>query len=126
GLETSDLQRLLSRRLVMVGGHFRASNDWVESPVHGQVPGVHYHAMALDNLIEDGPDYRRNANAMLDSDFLKSLLVFCLAVCGVLAVMLRNSLLDSAIERGVDTRLRAAVYGLLYLVLLIASLGVVG
>jgi hypothetical protein len=126
GLETRNLQRLLSRRLVMVGGHFRASNDWVESPVHGQVPGVHYHAMALDNLIEGGADYRRNANAMLDSDFLKSLLVFCLAICGVLGVMLRNSLLDSAIERGVDTRLRAAVYGPLYLLLLLASLGVVG
>lgn len=126
GLETKDVQRLLARRLVMVGGHFRASNDWVESPVHGQVPGVHYHAMALDNLIEAGPDYRRNANAMLDSDFLKSLMVFALAVCGVLGVMLRNSLLDSAIERGVDTRLRAAVYGPLYLALLFVSLGVVG
>ena len=62
GLQSSDLQRLLAGKLVLVGGQFRASNDWVEFPVHGQAPGVHYHAMALDNLIEDGADYRRNAN----------------------------------------------------------------
>lgn len=126
GLETADLERLLAGRMVFLGGHFRASSDWVESPVHGQVPGVHYHAMALDNLIEDGADYRRNAAAMLDSDFMKSFLIFALAVCGVLGVMARNSLLDRAIEDGVEPRLRSAVYGPLYLLLFTASIGIVG
>src|SRR5260221_4178181 len=76
GLETKDLEGLLAGKIVLVGGHFRASNDWVESPVHGQVPGVHYHAMALDNLIEHGAEYRRHANRLLDSDLLKSLMIF--------------------------------------------------
>lgn len=67
GLETRDLERLLAGKLVLVGGQFHASSDWVESPVHGQVPGVQYHAMAIDNLIEDGVDYRRNATRMIDS-----------------------------------------------------------
>ncbi|MGZ6014140.1 MAG: CHASE2 domain-containing protein [Phenylobacterium sp.] len=125
GLQTSDLQTLLAGKMVMVGGHFRASNDWVESPVHGQVPGVHYHAMALDNLIEDGADYRRNANAMLDSDLLKSLMIFALAFFGVVGVMTRNSLLDRAEESGMEPRLRAAVYGPLYLALFALSIGVV-
>lgn len=125
GLETKDLQRLLAGKMVMVGGHFRASNDWVESPVHGQVPGVHYHAMALDNLIEDGVDYRRNASAFLDSDLLKSLLIALLAFCGVLGVMLRNNLLDNAIEAGMEPRLRAAIYGPLYLGLFALSIGMV-
>ena len=40
GLQEKDLARLLAGKLVMVGGHFRASSDWVDSPVHGQVPGV--------------------------------------------------------------------------------------
>ena len=87
GLQSSDLQRLLAGKLVFMGGQFRASNDWVDSPVHGQSPGVHYHAMALDNLVEDGVDYRRNASMMLDSDLLKSLLIAALAFCGVLGVM---------------------------------------
>jgi len=125
GLGEQDLKTLLAGKLVMVGGHFRASNDWVESPVHGQVPGVHYHAMALDNLIEDGPDYRRNANAMLDSDLLKSLMIFALAFFGVLGVMTRNSLLDRAIERGMEPKLRATVYGPLYLALFGVSIAVV-
>jgi hypothetical protein len=125
GLESKDLATLLAGKVVMVGGHFRASNDWVESPVHGQLPGVHYHAMALDNLIENGVDYRRNANAMLDSDLLKSLMIFALAFFGVVGVMTRNSLLDRAVEEGVAPRLRAAVYGPLYLALFTLSIGVV-
>jgi CHASE2 domain-containing sensor protein len=126
GLQQQDLQRLLAGRMVMVGGQFRASSDWVESPVHGQVPGVHYHAMALDNLIENGVDYRRNANAFLDSDLLKSLLIALLAFCGVLGVMLRNNLLDQASQDGMEPRLRAAIYGPLYLALFGVSIGLIG
>jgi hypothetical protein len=125
GLQKADLKRLLAGKLVMVGGQFRASNDWVESPVHGQAPGVHYHAMALDNLIEDGVNYRRNSAMMFDSDLLKSLLVAALAFCGVLAVMARNSLLDHAVAKGKGPRLPAVVYGPLYLVMFAASIGVV-
>ena len=125
GLEPQDLERLLAGRLVMVGGHFRASSDWVESPVHGQVPGVQFHAMALDNLVEGGPDYRRNVQSLLDSDLLESLLVAALAFCGVLGVMTRNNLLDKARESGMEPRLRSAVYGPLYLVLFATSIGVV-
>ena len=125
GLQTADLQRLLAGKMVMVGGQFRASNDWVESPVHGQAPGVHYHAMALDNLIEDGADYRRSTSMMFDSDLLKSLLVAALAFCGVMGVMARNSLLDHAIATRMEPRLRTAVYGPLYLLLFTASLGMV-
>ncbi len=93
--------------------------------MHGQAPGVQYHAMALDNLMEDGVDYRRNAPATLDSDLLKSLLIAALAFCGVLGVMARNSLLDHATETGMEPRLRSAVYGPLYVLLFACSLGVV-
>lgn len=123
GLEQKDLTRVLSGRLVMVGGEFHASSDWVESPVHGQVPGIQYHAMALDNLVEDGDDYRRNGNALFDSDLLKSLLVAALAFCGILGVMVRNSLLDHAIATRSETRLRTIVYAPLYLGLFSASIG---
>ncbi|MFC3080177.1 hypothetical protein ACFODL_18915 [Phenylobacterium terrae] len=125
GLQPEDLERLLAGRLVMVGGHFRASSDWVESPVHGQVPGVQFHAMALDNLVEDGADYRRNGEALLDSDLLESLLVAALAFCGVLGVMTRNNLLDKAEAAGMEPRLRSAVYGPLYIALFATSIGVV-
>ena len=44
--------RLFSNKLVLIGGQFIHSNDWVRSPVLGVAPGVQYHAMALDNLLE--------------------------------------------------------------------------
>ena len=125
GLQSSDLQHLLAGKLVMLGGQFRASNDWVDSPVHGQAPGVHYHAMALDNLVEDGVDYRRNTSMMLDSDLLKSLLIAALAFCGVLGVMARNSLLDHATLTRMQDRLHPMVYGPLYLLTFGASIGLV-
>ncbi|HEX3920157.1 MAG TPA: hypothetical protein VHW60_22690 [Caulobacteraceae bacterium] len=125
GLQSSDLQRVLAGKLIMVGGQFRTSNDWVESPVQGQAPGVHYHAMALDNLVEDGLNYRRNANMMLDSDLLKSLLIAALAFCGVMGVMARNSLLDHAIATRTESKLRPVVYAPLYLGIFGTSIGIV-
>jgi hypothetical protein len=125
GLQQSDLQRLLAGKLVLMGGQFRASNDWVESPVQGEAPGVHFHAMAIDNLIEDGPNYRRAGAMVIDSDLLKSLLIAALAFCGVLGVMVRNTLLDHAIATRMEPKLRAVVYGPLYLAIFGASIGVV-
>jgi hypothetical protein len=128
GLQTEDLQRLLAGKLVMVGGQFRASNDWVDSPVHGQAPGVHFHAMALDNLIEANADYRRNTDfsgTFFDSDLLKSTLIFGLAFLGIVGVMIRNSLHDRAVELNLPPRLRSRIYGPLYLSLFVACIGVI-
>jgi hypothetical protein len=108
-----------------MGGQFRGSNDWVESPVHGESPGVHFHAMAIDNLVEDGANYRRTENQLVDSDLIKSLLIAALAFCGVLGVMARNSLLDHVIETRQEQKLRARVYGPLYFAIYAASIGVV-
>lgn len=62
-LEVSDpndqalIAELLHDRLVLVGANIASTGDLVESPVHGQLPGVYLHAMALDNLINAGMDY---------------------------------------------------------------------
>ncbi len=48
---------MLRDRLVLVGANITSTGDLVESPVHGQLPGVYLHAMALDNLINAGMDY---------------------------------------------------------------------
>lgn len=45
-------QRLFSNKLVLIGSQMNNSNDWLRSPVQGSSPGVQYHAMALDNLLE--------------------------------------------------------------------------
>jgi hypothetical protein len=51
------IAQLLHNRLVLVGAQITSTGDLVESAVHGQLPGVYLHAMALDNLINAGMDY---------------------------------------------------------------------
>lgn len=48
----------LKGRFVLVGTRLGGLNDQVYSPLHGYLPGVYKHAMALENLIMDGAGYR--------------------------------------------------------------------
>lgn len=56
----AQLGAALAGRYVMVGANIPGQNDFALSPVHGLVPGVHYHAMALDNLLTYGARYKLN------------------------------------------------------------------
>ncbi len=76
-LETNDpedralLNDLLRDRLVLVGAHITSTGDLVQSPVHGKIPGIYLHAMALDNLISLDMDYDRDpASLFFDIDWL--------------------------------------------------------
>ena len=53
------LQDLLGGRFVMIGTNLEGGNDMVTSPVHGDIPGVFMHAMALDNLLTYEGRYKR-------------------------------------------------------------------
>lgn len=55
--ERALLRHLLADRLVLVGAAIASAEDLTLSPVHGQLPGVYAHAMALDNLIQYGRHY---------------------------------------------------------------------
>ena len=57
--EDSRLHDLLDGRYVMIGANLSGSNDMVTSPVHGEIPGVFMHAMALDNLLTYERRYKR-------------------------------------------------------------------
>lgn len=48
---------LLQGKAVVLGANLSGMPDFVDSPVHGQVPGAVWHAMALDNLISLGQRY---------------------------------------------------------------------
>ncbi|XXJ21387.1 CHASE2 domain-containing protein [Desulfovibrio caledoniensis] len=51
---------LSTDRVVLIGTALTGSNDLVQTPANGQLPGVYYHAMALDNLTRYGPRYFTN------------------------------------------------------------------
>lgn len=47
----------LHGKIVMVGYNIKGSSDIVTSPLHGPMPGIFIHAMALDNLINYDNEY---------------------------------------------------------------------
>jgi len=47
----------LNGATIFYGTALMGMHDVIESPVHGAVPGVHLHAMALDNLLNWGTQY---------------------------------------------------------------------
>jgi hypothetical protein len=51
----------LRGRYVMVGAQVPGYNDFAVSPVHGIIPGIHMHAMALDNLLTYRGNYKLSA-----------------------------------------------------------------
>jgi len=56
------LEAALGNKVVMYGLSLEGLHDNTYSPVHGQLPGVFFHAMALDNLMHYGADYVRAAD----------------------------------------------------------------
>jgi CHASE2 domain-containing sensor protein len=49
--DSDQLFDLLDGSIVLIGGNFRASGDLVATPMHTFLPGVYYHAVALENLL---------------------------------------------------------------------------
>lgn len=87
--ENGVLANALRGKIVLVGADLDGIPDLFSSPVQGDVPGVHLHAMALDNLITLGPDYFREApkpfgeRSQFDAEDLLELLVIGLAYFAV-------------------------------------------
>lgn len=81
--------KLLGGRLVMVGANITSTGDLVQSPVHGQIPGIYLHAMALDNLISEGLDYDREPGNLpgLNLNWLDLLELGLLALIAVLKAL---------------------------------------
>lgn len=60
GFSTEELQDALGGKIVLIGADLKAIGDNSFSPLHGRLPGVLVHAMALDNLISFEGKYREN------------------------------------------------------------------
>lgn len=56
-LSSEKVRGVLTGRVVMIGLSLPGIHDIVDSPVHGQIPGVYLHAMALDNLLTWNASY---------------------------------------------------------------------
>jgi CHASE2 domain-containing sensor protein len=54
------LRREIEGKIVLIGVAHTDSNDLLLSPLHGRIPGIYLHAMALDNLMVYGDGYARH------------------------------------------------------------------
>lgn len=53
-------ERLIEDRVVFYGSGLVGVSDVIASPTNGKLPGVYTHAMALNNLLSFGSDYKRD------------------------------------------------------------------
>ncbi len=84
--EQTALGDALTGKIVLLGINIAGINDAAFSPVHGQLPGVQHHAMALDNLILWGPDYYTpgdNLPWILNNNVVEALTLFFVMLLGL-------------------------------------------
>lgn len=62
GFSAAQLDEAVKGKVVMIGADLKAIGDNSFSPLHGRLPGIHVHAMALDNLISFDGRYRENGD----------------------------------------------------------------
>lgn len=82
------LKQMLRNKLILVGAHITSASDLVQSPLHGKIPGIYLHAMALDNLITQGMEYDRDpSNLLWGIDWLDVVEVGLLLLIAVLKAL---------------------------------------
>ena len=84
-LSEGELAPFLAGRYVLVGANVPGFNDFADSPVHRITPGIYMHAMALDNLLTYGGNYKLSAQWTMPPSWalLKPGLMAILVVFGV-------------------------------------------
>ncbi|HEX9173315.1 MAG TPA: CHASE2 domain-containing protein [Telluria sp.] len=81
--EDARLRQLIEGKVLMIGTALADSGDLVLSPIHGRIPGVYLHAMALDNLLTQGADYARDMPLSFDRRHAPLLLFLFVALAAV-------------------------------------------
>jgi hypothetical protein len=98
----SELGPLLTGKVVMYSSNVSAAKDVFPAPIHGEVPGVLLHAMALDNFLTFGKRYVRQAQVGLFHRDITELLPSIVMLLASLSVIIwRRQLLTCSSIRTV-------------------------
>jgi len=76
-LSSEKVRNLLTGRVVMIGLNLPGIHDIIDSPVHGQIPGVYLHAMALDNLLTWNTSYYPRKEEQIDWTLVFTVIFVC-------------------------------------------------
>ena len=89
GLSPDELRELFAGKVVLIGASLRNFPDYQWSPVHDYIPGVFWHAMAVDNLMEFGPNYRKDPDEFLSNNFEVFGIVLILSLHGIITGLIQ-------------------------------------
>jgi hypothetical protein len=89
-LSADELRQLFAGKVVLIGAALRNFPDYHWSPVHDYIPGVFWHAMAADNLMEFGSHYRKDPQEFGSNNF---------EAIGVTLILLLHALIARRIQR---------------------------
>lgn len=82
---------LIHNKVVLYGGNFDGSSDYVNTPASGTVPGVYLLDMVLDNLVVFGASYKKIDSFSIFNTTLKALWIDVLIIAlGVSFYMFKN------------------------------------
>ncbi|WP_026970773.1 CHASE2 domain-containing protein [Aliagarivorans marinus] len=117
-----EVQAAIRDRFVLIGYGFTGSADLVLTPLHGTLPGVYYHAAALENLLTYQQHYWRVPEDVMGSNLnLADLLEGILQTLVLFAVMLfRFRYLEQSPALSTSELSRYAVWLLLIVFALVA------
>jgi len=76
-LSSEKVRGVLTGRVVMIGLSLPGIHDIVDSPVHGQIPGVYLHAMALDNLLTWNANFYPRKEEHIDWMLVLAVILVC-------------------------------------------------
>ncbi len=68
-LSQAELKQLFGGKVVLLGASLQNFPDYQWSPIHDYIPGVFWHAMATDNLMEFGQRYRKDPDEFASNNF---------------------------------------------------------
>lgn len=103
---------------VIIGGQFVSVFDYVESPVHGLVPGSFFHAVALANLLAYGDEYTREASHLFGP--VRLIEATLVSIVTIAMIVVGRRLQARAVEEGPEYQGRRSDIG----VWLLASVAV--
>lgn len=100
------LKALFNNKIIFYGLTLEGLHDEVRTPVHGKLPGVMLHAMALDNLMNYGKNYLHVNN---DQSSLWNFASWLLTVIAITFRLFRKESNNPSYNPSTDTQ-RAVIY----------------
>ena len=92
------LRDSIAGRVVFYGTDLAGTGDIINSPLHDKIPGVYLHAMAYDNLVTYGDNWKRHVAFSLDNPGYLLQMALMIALSTWLIALLRHSPLEGIID----------------------------